>query len=111
MPQMFLFPHVVGNQSPLTVEGPNPSKNGVTTDMFEREEGELSKENGERRSNGVDLQTDLADDSPAKSRFTFHANHPSFIIYLYDSFWMRFLCKSWSAGAIALVLEGLGARA
>ncbi|KAG5562779.1 hypothetical protein RHGRI_005490 [Rhododendron griersonianum] len=68
MPQMFLFPHVVGNQSPLTVEGPNPSKNGVTTDMFEREEGELSKENGERRSNGVDLQTDLADDSPAKSR-------------------------------------------
>ncbi|KAI8569041.1 hypothetical protein RHMOL_Rhmol02G0247300 [Rhododendron molle] len=58
----------VGNQSPLAVEGPNPSKNGVTTDMFEREEGELSKENGERRSNGVDLQTNLADDSPAKSR-------------------------------------------
>lgn len=92
---MFLFPHVVGNQSPLTVEGPSPSKNGVTTDMFEREEGELSKENGERQSNGVDLQTNLADDSPAKSRFTFHANHPSFIIYLYDSFWIRFLCKSW----------------
>lgn len=88
---MLLFPPVVGNQSPLTVAGPSiPSKNGETTDMFEREEGELSKENGERQINGVDLQTNLVDDSPAKSRFSFHADHPSFIIYLYDSSWIRF---------------------
>lgn len=106
----FCCPPVVANQSPLAVEGASiPRKTGETTDMFEREEGELSKENGQRQSNGVELQTNVVDDRPRNSsRFTFNS---SVIIHLYDCFQIWYLCKSWSAGAAALLLKGLLARA
>lgn len=57
-------------------------KNVDSPDMLEREEGEFPRENGERKSNGIEKETvseksterqpDVVDDHPGKSRFTLH---------------------------------------
>ncbi|XP_059658106.1 peptidyl-prolyl cis-trans isomerase CYP95-like isoform X1 [Cornus florida] len=70
----------VGNQFPLIEEREVASihhKKGEVTDMLEREEDEYPKENGERKSNGIEAETksdgsadrpDVVDDHPGKSR-------------------------------------------
>lgn len=72
---------VVGGQATSVEERgvPIPNKNGEATSVLEREEGEYPKENGERRSNGVEMDTksdrsadrpDVVDqDYQVKSRF------------------------------------------
>ncbi|KAF7137958.1 hypothetical protein RHSIM_Rhsim07G0156500 [Rhododendron simsii] len=52
-------PESVGDQATSVGERaiPIPLKNGEATSILEREEGEYPKENGERRSNGVELHT------------------------------------------------------
>lgn len=59
-----------------------------------REDGKSPKENGEKRSNGIeadannsdrsrDRQPDVVDDHPGKSRSTFHSCHTSVILCAY----------------------------
>lgn len=86
--------HAAGNQSPFFEDKEDDSfhhKKVDAHDMFESEEGEYPKENGERQSNGVELenrseksaerQPDVVDDHPGKSRSTFHSYHTSVILY------------------------------
>uniref|UniRef100_A0A3Q7HNV6 PPIase cyclophilin-type domain-containing protein n=1 Tax=Solanum lycopersicum TaxID=4081 RepID=A0A3Q7HNV6_SOLLC len=73
-----------GNHSPSLEEGEAVSLHHKkeATDIFEGEEVEFPKENGERQSNNtkmeirsdkpVDRQPDVVDDHPGKSRFTLH---------------------------------------
>lgn len=81
----FSEPSIGGNQTPL-IEEKEDATLGKATEMHEREEGEYPKENGERQSNGIELengsdrtaerQPDVVDDHPGKSRFTFHSFSP-----------------------------------
>ena len=95
---LILFYVAERNQSPPVEEGEAAlvrENRGGSTDMFEGEEGEFPKENGEPQSNGIgvetrsqknaDKQPDLVDDHPDKSRFTFHFFHTCVVIYVTDS--------------------------
>lgn len=86
------------NQSPVVEDGGAASvreKKRESIDMFEREEGEFPKENGEPQSNGIgvdnrsqrsaDKQPDIVDDHPDKSRFTYDFFYASIIVYVMDS--------------------------
>lgn len=90
-------------------------KNVNSPDMLEREEGEFPRENGQRKSNGIDMETkyeevaerqpDVVDDHPGKSR--------SLCLSLHLSSCLCFECcikfckfLYWWPGVEALVLEG-----
>lgn len=72
-------------------------------DVLDKEEGESPKENGGRRSNGLEADAksfgsedrlpDVADDHPGKSRSTFHSSHTSVIVYAYQFFQIWYFIK------------------
>lgn len=73
-------------------------------DMLEKDGGESPKENGGRRSLGVEADVasdrsqdrlpDVVDDHPGKSRSTFHSSHTSVILYCYRFIQIRYFIKS-----------------
>ena len=94
-------------------------KHGEVADILEREEGEVLKENGERRSNRLEAETKsdgsadrphVVDDHQGKSRFTSHSCRISVIVYSYGWFQILYIIKIWWTGAKALVLKGPWAR-
>lgn len=89
---MFLI-FQVQNQSPSVEDGEAASvhaRKKESVDMFEKEEGEFPKENGEPKSNGIggerrdpknsDAQPDVVDDHLIKSRFAFNFSHLSLVL-------------------------------
>lgn len=95
-----------GNGSPVVEDREAVStrhKKGEVADVLEKEEGESPKENGDRRSNGIEevksdrsaeRQPDVVDDHPGKSRSTFHPPHTSVILYANRFFQIRYFIKS-----------------
>ncbi|GMQ03183.1 hypothetical protein CsSME_00049077 [Camellia sinensis var. sinensis] len=94
----------VGNQFP-SAEGAAsiPRKKGEATDIFETEEGEYPKENGQRHSNGIEVETksdrsadrpDVVDDHRGKSRFTSHSYYISVIVYCYGFLQIWYFIRS-----------------
>ncbi|KAF2303870.1 hypothetical protein GH714_024007 [Hevea brasiliensis] len=69
-------------------------------DILKKEEGGSPKENGGRRSNGIEADAtsdrsedglpDVVDDHPGKSRSTFHSSHTSVILYAYRFIQIRY---------------------
>lgn len=92
----FSFFFAAAEQPPLLVE--------LASTRRKKREEESPKENGEQRSNGVevdansdrsgDRQPDVVDDHPGKSRSTFNSCHTSVILYAYRLFKIRYFIQS-----------------